>query len=251
MTQFPMKPSGQNPYRQAYGFTLTEVLVVIAIIAVLALITMSVSRRVMDNARSANCISNLRNLGAAALTYSTENNGILPPICQLDYGKAWTTGVANRWWPSFLANSTSPPSELVYTNWRCPEVRDDEFQKLSTDLVYSSYVPLKPVITFLTEENPTGSMRLASIRNPEKIWMFGDGGRPLGAADSNKYMTVGAIERYGKNWATSNRPACRHNGGRYANYVACDGHAESLSRKDIENLEHGAFGKFNGAKVEY
>ena len=246
-----MKPSTQNPNRRVAGFTLTEVLVVIAIIVVLAVVSLTVTRRAMDSARSANCVSNLRDLGAAALNYTSENNGSLPPICQLDYGKAWTIEAANRWWPSFLVGSSAPSAELVYKTWRCPEVGDDEFQKVSSDLVYSSYVTLKPVITFITPETPTGGIRLASIRNPEKVWMFGDGGRPLGAADANRYQTVAAIERYGKSWATANRPAFRHNGGKTAHYVACDGHVESLTRNDIENIDQGAFGKFNGTKVEY
>lgn len=246
-----MKPSPQNPNGKIAGFTLTEVLVVIMIIAVLAVLALTLTRRAMDSARSANCVSNLRDLGAAALNYTSENNGALPPLCQLDYGKAWTSAAANRWWPSFLANTTDPPGKLVYTMWRCPEARDGDFQKMSSDLVYSSYVTLKPVITFITPESPTGGMPLAAIRNPEKVWMFGDGGRPLGDPGSNNYQTVAAIERYGKNWATANRPAFRHSGGKIAHYVACDGHVESLTRKDLENLNNGAFGKFNGTKVEY
>ncbi len=246
-----MKPFKQIPSRQVSGFTLTEVLVVIAIIAVLAVVALTMTRRAMDSARSANCVSNLRDLGAAALNYTSENNGSLPPICQLDYGKAWTRDAANRWWPSFLVGSTDPPGKLVYKTWRCPEARDDEFQKMSQDLVYSSYATLKPVITFITPETPTGGMLLASIRNPEKVWMFGDGGRPMGAANSNSYQTVAAIERYGKSWATANRPALRHNGGKSAHYVACDGHVETLTRRDVENIDNGAFGRFNGSKVEY
>ena len=246
-----MKPSKQNPNRRIAGFTLTEVLIVIVIIAVLAVVALTMTRRAMDSARSANCVSNLRDLGAAALNYTSENNGSLPPICQLDYGKAWTPEAANRWWPSFLSGSSAPSADLVYKTWRCPKARDDEFQKMSKDLVYSSYVTLKPVITFITPETPTGGMRLALIRNPEKVWMFGDGGRPLDPPGSNSYQTVAAIERYGKSWATANRPAFRHNGGKSAHYVACDGHVETLTRKDVENIDNGAFGKFNGTKVEY
>ena len=246
-----MKPSPQYPKRQAAGFTLTEVLVVILVIVVLAVLVLTLTRRAMDNARSANCVSNLRDLGAAALAYTAENNGCLPPLCEVDYGKAWTKDAANRWWPSFLADTTETPAKLVYTMWRCPEVRDDNFQKMSSDLVYSSYSSLKPVIAFITPETPTGGMRLAALRNPDKVWMFGDGGRPLGTPDSNNYQTVAALERYSKNWASANRPAFRHNGGKVAHYVACDGHVESLTRQDIKNIDQGAFGKFNGNKVEY
>lgn len=246
-----MKPSKPNPTRKVAGFSLTEVLVVIAIIVVLAVVALTLTRRAMNSARSANCVSNLRDLGAAALAYSAENNGGLPPLCQVDYGKAWTKDAANRWWPSFLAETTDPPAKLVYTTWRCPEARDSDFQKMSSDLVYSSYASLKPVIAFITPETPTGGMRLSAIRNPEKVWMFGDGGRRVGSPDSNRYQTVAAIERYSKSWATANRPAFRHNGGKAAHYVACDGHVETLTPKDIENIDQGAFGKFNGSKVEY
>jgi prepilin-type N-terminal cleavage/methylation domain-containing protein/prepilin-type processing-associated H-X9-DG protein len=246
-----MKPSQKHPNLQSAGFTLTEVLVVILIIVVLAVLVLTLTRRAMENARSANCVSNLRDLGAAALAYTSENNGCLPPLCQVDYGKAWTKEAANRWWPSFLADTTETPANLVYTTWRCPEARDDDFQKMSSDLVYSSYSSLKPVIAFITPETPTGGMRLAALRNPDKVWMFGDGGRPLGATSANRYQTVAALERYGKNWASANRPAFRHNGGKVAHYVAVDGHVESLTRKDIENIDEGAFGKFNGNKVEY
>jgi general secretion pathway protein G len=246
-----MKPSHPKPTRHRAGFTLTEVLVVIAITAVLAIVALTMTKRAMEKARSANCVSNLRDIAAAALSYSAENNGCLPPLCQLDYGKAWSSDAANRWWPSFLADSSEPASRLVYKTWRCPETNDEEFQKMSNDLVYSSYSSLKPVITFISAENPNGGMRLAALRNPQKVWMFGDGGRPIGSPDSNSYQTVAAIERYGKAWASANRPAFRHNGGKTAHYAACDGHVESLTRADVANLDHGAFGRFNGNKVEY
>lgn len=233
------------------GFTLTEVLVVIAITAILAAVVLTVTRRAMSSARSAQCINNLRDIGVAALAYTAENNGCLPPLCQLDYGSAWSPAAANRWWPSFLAGSDSPSKQLVYETWRCPESPDYDFQVVSNHVVYSSYTALKPVITFITADNPQGGMRLSQIRNPQKVWMFGDGGRPVGAADSNRYLTVAAIERYGKNWATPNRAALRHKGGTHAHYVACDGHVETLTATDINNLDHGAFGRFNGNKVEY
>lgn len=246
-----MNQSHPIPARRDRGFTLTEVLIVIVITVVLAAVALTVTRRAMSSARSAKCIGNLRDIAAAALSYSAENNGCLPPLCQLDYGSAWSPAAANRWWPSFLADSDSPSKQLVYETWRCPEARDEDFQVVSNHVVYSSYTALKPVITFVTAENPQGGMRLSQIRNPQKVWMFGDGGRPVGAAGSNRYLTVAAIERYGKSWATANRPALRHKAGQHAHYVACDGHVETMTAKDIADLDHGAFGRFNGNKVEY
>lgn len=246
-----MKPTAKNHKLCPGGFTLTELLIVIVIIAVLAALIFSATGRARDSARSAKCMMNLRGLGSAALTYASENNGRLPPLCELDYGRAWSTQAANRWWMSFLSGSNAPASELVYNSCRCPEAHDEDFQKLSEGLVYSSYSSLKPVVTFITQDNPNGSMRLTNLVNPAKVWMFGDGGKPITGGDANRYTTVAAIERYGNSWASANRPAFRHKGGTRAHYVACDGHVESLTREEVDNLNNGAFGVFNGSKVEY
>ena len=49
------------------GFTLIELLVVIAIIAILAAILFPVFARARENARKANCASNLKQIGTALL----------------------------------------------------------------------------------------------------------------------------------------------------------------------------------------
>ena len=51
------------------GFTLIELLVVIAIIAILAAILFPVFAKARENARKANCQSNLKQLGTAAMMY--------------------------------------------------------------------------------------------------------------------------------------------------------------------------------------
>ncbi|NLC58402.1 MAG: prepilin-type N-terminal cleavage/methylation domain-containing protein [Armatimonadetes bacterium] len=55
--------------RKQNGFTLIELLVVIAIIAILAAILFPVFARARENARKANCQSNLKQIATAAMMY--------------------------------------------------------------------------------------------------------------------------------------------------------------------------------------
>lgn len=60
------------------GFTLVELLTVIAIIGVLAAILIPVVGKVRENAQRASDLANIRSIGQAALVYAQEHNGGLP-----------------------------------------------------------------------------------------------------------------------------------------------------------------------------
>jgi prepilin-type processing-associated H-X9-DG protein/prepilin-type N-terminal cleavage/methylation domain-containing protein len=62
----------------AAGFTLTELLVVIGLIAVLISLLLPVVGRVRAAANSTACLSNLRQMSTAWISYLTENRGRLP-----------------------------------------------------------------------------------------------------------------------------------------------------------------------------
>jgi len=69
--------TGQQPH--GAGFTLTELLLVVAIIAVLAAILFPVFARAREQARRVSCAANLMNIGLATKLYATDHDDLLPP----------------------------------------------------------------------------------------------------------------------------------------------------------------------------
>ncbi len=77
-----MRNSRKNHRRQTFvfqaGFTLVELLVVIAIIALLMSVLMPALARVRKQAKTALCLSNLKQLAACFSMYANENDGFFP-----------------------------------------------------------------------------------------------------------------------------------------------------------------------------
>ena len=62
-----------------HGFTLVELLVVVAIIAILASILFPVFSRARESARRATCQSNLKQIGLGIMQYAQDYDGSMPP----------------------------------------------------------------------------------------------------------------------------------------------------------------------------
>ncbi|MGQ9456101.1 MAG: type II secretion system protein [Armatimonadota bacterium] len=67
------------------GFTLVEILVVIAIIAILAAMLFPVFANVRERARQTKCVANLRQLTSALRQYIDDNDGRVPPISKYNF----------------------------------------------------------------------------------------------------------------------------------------------------------------------
>src|SRR5207302_8529479 len=76
------------------GFTLIELLVVIAIIAILAAILFPVFARAREAARKTTCLSNLKNIGLAALMYVQDYDEQFPYLMMDDRNNTDSTGLS-------------------------------------------------------------------------------------------------------------------------------------------------------------
>ena len=73
----PVSLAGRGRIR--YGWTLIELLTVIAIIAILVSLVLTTVQAIREHARRISCANNLREIGLASLVYATDYHGILIP----------------------------------------------------------------------------------------------------------------------------------------------------------------------------
>lgn len=90
---------------QRRGFTLIELLVVIAIIAILAAILFPVFAKAREKARQSSCLSNLKQIATAVLSYAQDYDERMPLSC------GYTTPavvLAGPEWPNYWWQQVEP-----------------------------------------------------------------------------------------------------------------------------------------------
>jgi prepilin-type N-terminal cleavage/methylation domain-containing protein/prepilin-type processing-associated H-X9-DG protein len=102
------------------AFTLVELLVVVAIIAVLAAILFPVFLRVQDRARTQKCLAHGRQLAQACLMYMDDNNGRFPSAVPKPIVDELTLRVDNRYdWPGTpYSDERSRPWSMDLASYR-------------------------------------------------------------------------------------------------------------------------------------
>lgn len=213
------------------GFTLTELLVVVGIVALLASLIVTGVHRARTAGRQAACASNLRELARAALAYADEHHGEFPWGMRYENGRmqCWDfgTGPGGRVEPGAIWDSCGGVGANRIL--QCPAYpagaggwQEDPYTGYNYNCSYIG----KCEGDSGTRKRPA---RLADVRNPARTALFGDGQYAGGAA--NKFMRAPVREKAHDGSGNSVREAgtqgFRH-GGR-TNVAFCDGHVEALS----------------------
>ncbi len=157
----PTPPAHRN---RACGFTLTDLMVVVAIVSALAALVVARAAGVKGNAGLAQCNANLQRVNAAVVSFSDDNNHTLPGADKTAPDDVW-------WWykedvKSYLGlTEPSSANDLVFA---CPGDRGYSEAKpfhLSPRFDFSSYV--FNGVTLPGMPNIAG-WRLASVKKPRQ-----------------------------------------------------------------------------------
>jgi len=195
------------------GFTLIELLVVIAIISIIAAILFPVFARAREKARQTSCLSNVKQIGVAMLSYAQDYDECYPIATQSPY-------------PS-QAGPYIGLLTLPYVNnkhiWRCPSRPDTAWNDTAwwgTSGFACHYA--YPGQSFFCYNWYYGRVvTLADITEPASSVLLSESNEP--GTDRGYYRTCpGSYGIY------------PHNGMR--NTLLCDGHAKAYNRDSIEQL---------------
>jgi prepilin-type N-terminal cleavage/methylation domain-containing protein/prepilin-type processing-associated H-X9-DG protein len=216
------------------GFTIIEMLVVMAILLVLSGILVPVIGSVMERAKTTQCLSNLRTMAQAVSLYQVEHQGKFPPA--LVSGGAVTQG-----WDFFITGQGSDAK--VEPGWIWQEYGHNKILQCPSfhgpdNWAGEPYTGYNYNASYLggmrTERRgrvilDVPSSRLFQVRNPSETAMFGDGEYGGGA---NKFMRSplpGKLDPTfsGREGGTQGH---RHNGN--TNVAFVDGHVKTLEPID-------------------
>jgi prepilin-type N-terminal cleavage/methylation domain-containing protein/prepilin-type processing-associated H-X9-DG protein len=198
------------------AFTLVEMLVVIAIIAVLAALIFSVSRGILAKANAAKCAGNLRQLHTASLGWSQDNNG----WALQQFHEAGVVTWINALRP-YLGNPKGVLGERPSEVFACPasSYLVDQAHKTASDYAINALINDAIANTSWGYAKIYKSYKLATMNDSSKVFFIGDGR----ALDPNqRVMGMSGFVRDPR----ANLHA-RH--GKSANMLFYDGHVEALN----------------------
>ena len=210
------------------AFTLVEILVTMAIIALLAALAIPAYNSAIKQAKKAVCSANLRSIGVGMLSYAADNNQFLPESgVIIPYGskdQPPPAGSGNYSWTQqldpYIGGCSTNAANPVFT---CPE----SSKTVSGNSMYSYFNGCHAAEAATGGFGPVNMMR---IRNRSAFIMAGDcsfGGFTTVDADKDDYTQDPA---FNGGTPTTHVTIPIHNG--ISNILFADGHVEGLKYFD-------------------
>jgi prepilin-type N-terminal cleavage/methylation domain-containing protein/prepilin-type processing-associated H-X9-DG protein len=211
------------------AFTLTELLVVIAVIAILAALLLPVLSKSKGSAQATACNSNIKQLALAWFLYASENGDLLVN----NYGKPQTISTSNTWannvedWNNSDGNTNL--ADLTQTLFSPYANRSVGIYKCPSDRAPAANGPRIRSVSMNSLVGDPGDLvdhfnplyvqffKMKSIQNPSGIFVFLD----EHCDTINDGFFVNRLEDY----LWGNMPGSYHNGGLSLSFA--DGHIET------------------------
>ena len=203
--------------RSCRAFTLIEVLVVLVIIVILAATGFVMFGKMRQQAQSAVCMGNLKQIGSSLMSYSVEHNNRVMPLhvtnANGSNGGIWPVALANA---GYLWEPSTPGRPLCGTGvWACPECDYTSDNQGGYGVVEG--------ISKKSTNAPNGQLPISAITRPDRTWLVGDA---MKGSDPKRGW-------YAVRNPTLNVAVGRH--GDRVNVCMFDGHIEALTLKELKD----------------
>ncbi|MDP0495274.1 MAG: prepilin-type N-terminal cleavage/methylation domain-containing protein [Verrucomicrobiota bacterium JB024] len=226
------------------GFSLTELLVALAIIAVLAAIIIPAVGNVSRTANSTKCLSNLHQIGTAITLYSQENNGYFPYGIKQKGVIRWSHEIQN-----YLASTTGKktPTEVFV----CPSESTELLEQSGNGDYYrnTNYIANPALLTDDRDPQGTGSsvsrISYFNVLRPAEVILVADGTVNNNGGSEWGFFSQTGITRSSETYAdeivrdeteadagSGRRLSWRHDGHVQAVFV--DGHVDGFSVGELK-----------------
>ena len=224
-----MKKAGKR------GFSLVELLVLIAVVAILSGIVVTALGNVRMQAEKSGCVSNMRQLGMALLMHANQNGGMLPGTAHEMRQNSWILSLA-EFLEDVDAVRISPADPLA--EQRLQATTGTSY--VANDLVFSLGERYDHRGRLLPNEPGQGS--LVTLEHPEETFLLFVGSERRGDDISNDHTHA---TFWGGNWRAFTNDVMpdifrtgerdRHRTRGSSNYLYADGRVETIEASKVHD----------------